>query len=621
MIKLNKETVVVFSYEELKEVLENENEYSYIYLGDNIVLSGGIGISNSKTNVVIDGTYEYTRYEFTVQKKLGSKDGIYLSANKTSKVIVKNMKITGYNYYGVIYVPENSLYSNVEIEYINIEYEGPQLSYNPVGLTRILNSIITINKNYADGNEVAECNKIEIGGFTTIIHKSTANSAFWFRNANPFFTILTGATVYFTSVSRELFYGTNELNFSINKGAYFFVTSNNGLAYGTYGTKLTLIDENAYLSITKTGYNGTYATWYSYGDITVEKGATLKIINDYENITNLNYNIYFSGTGAGIILNNPYQIVLYNKIANVIYSKSEAVFEMSFSRINLFDKAINIIEDISEENLPTYSWYKEEGISEISGTFTNSETSVLDNNYTEEELENLPDINNFNIHNKKIISIGTFSFVVAPLTDTDIALSGKTESYASILIKYENITGYIKADENGEFSYNFDTPLKVGTVITFICKLYENVIYYTKKIEIVYSGELKIESATKYFEFDLYAISKSPVICPKLNALVVNVVDSRINSSDWKLYASVNHDLETEDGKVLENSIIFLDESGKIEVLSKTPTLVYTGKNNEGKILKTSVTFEEEKGILLQVLEPLENNTSYFADIIWTIEE
>lgn len=460
MIKLNKETVVVFSYEELKEVLENENEYSYIYLGDNILLSGGIGISSSKTNIVIDGTYEYTRYEFTDQKKLGSKDGIYLSANKTSKVTVKNMKITGYNYYGIIYVPENSLYSNVEIEYINIEYEGPQLSYNPVGLTRILNSIITINKNYADGNEVAECNKIEIGGFTTIIHKSTANSAFWFRNENPSFTILTGATVYFTSVSRELFYGTNELKFSINKGAYLFVTSNNGLAYGTYGTKLTLIDENAYLSITKTGYNGTYATWYSYGVITVEKGATLKIINDYENITNLNYNIYFSGTGAGLILNNPYQVVLYNKMANVIYCKSEAVFEMSFSRINLFDKAISIIEDISEENLPTYSWYKEEGISEISGTFTNSVTSVLNNNYTDEELKNLPEINNFNIHNKKIISIGTFSFVVAPLTDTDIALSGKTESYASILIKYENITGYIKSDENGEFSYTFDTPQK-----------------------------------------------------------------------------------------------------------------------------------------------------------------
>lgn len=162
---------------------------------------------------------------------------------------------------------------------------------------------------------------------------------------------------------------------------------------------------------------------------------------------------------------------------------------------------------------------------------------------------------------------------------------------------------------------------KVGTVITFICKLYENVIYYTKKIEIVYGGELKIESATKYFEFDLYAISKNPVICPKLNALVVNIVDSRINSSDWKLYASLNHDLEAGDGKVLENSIIFIDESGKIETLSKIPTLVYIGKNNEGKILKTSVTFEEEKGILLQVLEPLENNTSYFADIIWTIEE
>lgn len=621
MIIINQNTVVVFTSSELKEALENDNGYTYIYLGSDITLSSGIAISNKKSEVIIDGTYNNVMYNYIDQKKLGTSDGIYVTGAFTSKVTVKNINITGYNYYGVIYVPEASAYKNTTIEYSKVTYVGPQISYNPMGITRFLDSVITIKDNYASGNEVAECNQIEIGGNTTIIHNSTGNSSFWFRNSSPSFTILSGASVYFTSKARELFYGVTDLVFTISKNASFYVSAYNGLAYGTFGTGTTIIDENATFSLNKTHYSGSYPTWYSYGTITLNKGSTLNIINNYENITSSNYNILFSGNGSGLILNNPEKVVLYNSVGNVISARNNSIFDFTYNRINLFNTAISITDDISKDTLPTYSWYKSSELSKVSGTFTSAKTTVVSNNYTEEEMKNLPSLSNFNIIDKKILSIGTFFFCINPITEKDTTISGMTRANASILIEYEDSSVVVNADENGDFSYSYSIPLPVGTVITFTCKYYEDLLYYTKQVEVVYNGELLLDSATKSFQFDTYAINKNPVICPRLTNLSVRVIDSRINSSDWKLYAAINHEMESDYGIVLSDSLVFVDESGDIKSLSDTPTLVYTGKNNGGSTTTTDITWEENKGILLRLNDPLENNVKYSAQIIWTIEE
>ena len=94
-----------------------------------------------------------------------------------------------------------------------------------------------------------------------------------------------------------------------------------------------------------------------------------------------------------------------------------------------------------------------------------------------------------------------------------------------------------------------------------------------------------------------------------------------MNSSEWKLYATINHDMESVSGEKLKNSLVFVDDTGNMTVLSDTPTLVYTGKNNGGETLTTVVEWEEQKGILLQLIDPLINNENYDAEITWTIEE
>lgn len=138
------------------------------------------------------------------------------------------MDITGNNYYGIIYVPESASYKDIIIEYNKITYNGPQISFQPTGLTRSINSNISINNTFlTNGGEDAECNKLEIGSNTTITHNSKGNSAFWFRNSNPSLTIL----------------------------------------------------ENANLTINQTTYRRSYTVWYSYGPLTINENAALTIIN------------------------------------------------------------------------------------------------------------------------------------------------------------------------------------------------------------------------------------------------------------------------------------------------------------------------------------------------------
>ena len=621
MTIINENTVVVTSASELKEALEKDNTYTYIYFGNNITLESGITISKNKNNIVIDGTYNNITYEFTDQKKLGTGDTINISSPTITNVTVKNLKITGYNYYGVIYVPDACGYKNTTVEYNNITYQGPQISFNPYGLTRFINANVTIEDSYATGNEVAECNQIEIGGNTTITHKSTGNSTFWFRNANQSFTILKDANVKITSEKRELFYGVTNLKFTISKNASLYLTTYNGLAYGTNGTETTVIDENALLSIIKTNYSGSYATWYSYGTITLNTNSSLIITNDYPNITDNNYNISFQGTNSGLYLNNPNKVILYNSKANIFNTSATIPFSFSYSRINMFDKVIPYSGDISKDNLPTYSWYKNNGSSTINGTFSSTKTTISTNNYTEEELKVLPDLANFNFPNKKILSIGTVPLRLNAITDKNTNMSGITDPNASILIEYNDVSTIVKANEEGIFSYDYQETLDVGTVISFIVKNYDTVLYYNKTVEIVYSGELTLDTVTKYFEFKLSSISDNLLLYPRLNDLIITVTDSRVNSSPWRLYATINHDLESDDGIILKDSLVYVNDLGEISVLSSTPTLVYTGESNGGLLKVTNISWNENEGILFQLKDYLENKKEYKAEITWILEE
>lgn len=619
MIIIDENTVVVNSFSELKSALEETNTYTYIYLNEDITLTSGIRIASNKTSVTIDGTYNNVRHKYIDMKSTSGTNAIYVNNANPSEIVVKNMDVTGYNYYGIVYIPESSTYQNTTLEYNNITYVGTQCIFNPYGISRIIDSNITIQDSYSVGNEVAECNKVYIGGNTTINHTSTSNSSFWFRNTNPTLTILENAIVNFTSTNRELLYGVNNLTFTIEENAYFSVTTKNGFAYGSNGTGVTNILKNATFILKQTGTNGSYPAWYSYGSITVNEGATLDIKNNYTGITSSNYNIYFYGNNLNFNITNPKKVVLYNSITNIIYASGTVNFNFSFDRLNLFNTSINLNNNITLNTLPTYSWYKD-NISNIVGTFTSSVTTITSNNFTIEELATLPALSNFNFPNKKIMSIGTYEIINNIVTNKSKKLYGKSESNSSILISYNDINDVIKVDSDGDYTYSFNDLLDVGTVITITGKSYNDVIYVTKKIIVIENGNLVLVSTPSNIDFVLNPISLDPLLLPRKEETKIIVTDNRIEGSAWKLYASIDRELTSKTGKVLVDSLVFVNRTGNITKLSVDNLLIYT-ENDYVKDKTTTITWDNDKGILVNIVDKIDINEEYSANITFSIEE
>lgn len=623
MTKIDEHTVVVYSIEELKSVLEETNTYNYIYLGANVTLKTGITIASSKETITIDGTYNDITYTYEDMNSVGSGDTISVRNAKNKKVIVKNMNVIGHNYYGIIYVPENNALQNIVIEYNNITYNGPQITYHPTGLSRYVNCNITIITSYATANEVAECNRIELGGKTTIMHNSTIDSMFWFRgNTDPYFKVLESASITLTSQARELFYGVTNLALTIAENASMSLTTKNGVGYNNYATNYVLIDKSATLSITQTGQNGGYPTWYCNGPFIMNDNSSLHIINQYSNPSTSNYNLYLMTTNASLTWNNPKEVVLYNRNADVIYTNSTIPFQFTFSRINMWNKASDISNAGSIDDKPIYAWYKNLELSNISGTISPTTTVIQSNNYTTEELTHLPNLSNFVIPGKKVISIGTLRLMIGYITDQSTIIQGYTEPNSDVEISYLKTTNQVVSNNDGLFASTLSEPLPIGTVVSFLANKKNSFLYQSKQVEVIYSGELTLDQVPQTIQFILNPISLDPLLCPRDKHIEIIVSDSRIESTNWKLYASIQNNLTSSNSYTLPNALVFINSDNDMIVLSSTPTLIYTGESNNGTIKITKISWNTNKGILFHpTQEPLQNGETYSTTIIWSISE
>ena len=144
-----------------------------------------------------------------------------------------------------------------------------------------------------------------------------------------------------------------------------------------------------------------------------------------------------------------------------------------------------------------------------------------------------------------------------------------------------------------------------------------------KTLRLVPSGSLELKSAPTKIEFQRPVIQTDPVILGrKEESMQIEVIDGRVISKEWYLYAYIDSELKTSDGKYsLPNSLIFMEADGNIHTLGKEPTLVYTGVGNEGMAKTTIINWSQKQGILFKVIEPLYNGETYSAEIHWMLVE
>lgn len=127
---------------------------------------------------------------------------------------------------------------------------------------------------------------------------------------------------------------------------------------------------------------------------------------------------------------------------------------------------------------------------------------------------------------------------------------------------------------------------------------------------------------TKIFNFSLVPISSNPIIFVKSESISLVVVDSRINSFEWKIYAYMEKPLTSQNGYTLPVVLVFKKLDDETISLNETPSLVFNGTNNNGDAKRILITWSKEKEPLLDLTNNvLEANEEYFAKVIFLLEE
>ena len=614
---INDNTVVVNNSEELKQVLSETNNYTYIYFGSDITLTSGFTINSNKKEVVIDGTYNNVKYTYI--NNLTESTDVINASTSNRKIILKNMNIVSSHTYGVVYVQSHPNHSNLLVEYNNVNFNGVELSCNYYGTTKIIDSLISgSDTNNVTVKKICDSNRIIIGGNTTITSNSTVNPVFFFNDVIPsYIKIVPNSHVNITT-NEELMNGTNKLDLIVGHGAEFLLTTGNGFSITTtHGARNVLIEEMANFTFIEKSHQ-RIPMWSIFGNLTVKEGASFSVINTYMKTPSDNYNIYFKGSNQKIIFDNPKYINIYTKNANVMYTNNPINFSFKFSRINMWIYALDYLDACTLDDTPAYYWYKENSPSEINGTFDKDTTTITSHNFTESELNLLTDLNSFSFQNIKILTIGMLKINIHPINSSNNTISGHTIAYSKVLIEYDTKRLITTANEEGLFEIDIDSAVPDNTRVKITSCL--NGCYTERKVNIPFDGELTLLKTTENIPFSTIPVSYNPIILHKKNMTVITVVDSRVNSTKWKLYISYINPMISGD-KVLIDSLKFKKFDNELINLATNKQLIYESNSNSGNVEVSNITFSTDKGLLLIPRKNLLIDEDYCTLIIWSVEE
>ena len=115
--------------------------------------------------------------------------------------------------------------------------------------------------------------------------------------------------------------------------------------------------------------------------------------------------------------------------------------------------------------------------------------------------------------------------------------------------------------------------------------------------------------------------SINPIILPKQKENIVTVIDSRLNSTNWKLYINYTNPMMEVSGKVLIDSLIFKKFNNEEIDLKTNKKLIFESSDSGGNVNVSNVTFSIDKGLFLKPSKDLLEGEDYSTKIIWSVEE
>ncbi len=397
MIIIDESAVAVETENELRDVLEKENTITTVYFANDITLTKGINVLGSKQQLTIDGLYPLDGtgkiHTYTDMNSTSYTDTICISTPSSINITVRNLNVTGRNYYGIVCVAERDYLTGVVVAYENLTYTGPQPTYHPSGLSVYKDVTITLtNAPLVVANEVAETYRLKISGKSTIVTPSVGLSAFWFRGYgnDPYLEISEGADVS-VSTAQDVIYTSKPVKIMIGKSAKFTVNTKYGMFRNASHQAASIsVGASAAFKVTQTNVNGSVSTVYCRGNFDIGENATVKIIADYDGAAPI---IRFNTSSAALNINNPRTVFLYSKSTPCLSFEQSTPVKIACGKIDFWLTSPTLDGNGGTDVQPLYSWYKVGGDNlSISATATNNQTSVTESNLTAEDAAALPDI-------------------------------------------------------------------------------------------------------------------------------------------------------------------------------------------------------------------------------------
>ena len=617
---LDENSIIVYDYKELKQALSENNTYTTIYLGNDIATdNSGAVINAAKESVIIDGRppgeedqpgYTLTQYTST---DINYTFRIASTNKNTKEAVLRNLTITGGNYYGIISVQAEG----VLLVHDQVHYSGPQPVYNRGGTTRFTDSTYLLKTTGGIAtNELAETKHAEFGGVVTVNAPSTANSILYLVDTASSLTLLEGADV------------------SINTNYYFIYT-------GGYTPTVTMA-AGSRLNLASSRFGMTYAdqrisTFVMAEDAeliidlkTTESYAALRISKLFQMEPDSRMTIVRTGTagiplrftnaGAKGIFNRPGRVLLYSSAGVPLRFTGAGTLEVTTSAINAW-KAVAWPLTETIDQLPDHIWNKAgDEVLTLTGTYTEAVNNRLEHNLAvTDPVVSLLNAANFNLEKNQLIAFGSIGLTIDGVQTGTPAFTGVTEPEADLRADYyaddhtvQTVTGTADAAGTYELPVTKGPLLKDSTVslITGANRLYLR----QQKTVGTDPGRLQLLSVPSRLFFEETVIPEQTKLIRRQDndSFRLRILDSREEVSPWRL------DVWLEGLPEFGGTVIFKDQNDQIEAINEMPLTIYHQIEETGG--EQIISWQADEGILLQVSPGnVYSDLEYQTTIHWSL--
>lgn len=618
-----------------------------IYLTNDIqIILGGIAVNVGWTNFTIVGhpkgepETRYSIIDFSLATT--TQANCIVVAIPNANITLREVNITGRNYYGTFTVTNSSLYSGVTITFDRVSYTGPQPTYNRWGITRYIDSTIVVKSNGgATPQEVGEVNRVELGGSTRLEKTEGTESMLWFPSNNVsgrYLKVLPGADVTVvnstTGTYNDFLYieGTPSVPLTIGEGASLSVTTRDGFARGTTYVDSIAIGNGGSLKVSQTGDPSNKATIFVDSSLVVGTDATLDVQRS-ANSRSAGL-IRFYKSGAKLTINDPRRVQLYNPFGVLVtWEQGGGELSGTVESVNMWSTPPTGGYSNSMDNMPTSIWNRNGGAPmKLSATSSSSgvtavsllkpDGAAIDDFPVQAPLSPAT----FNTYAAYMMVMGSYHLACDDVHASDPAVAGQAEQGAVLKVQYEK--GGIQtlagsADSGGFFSVGIpDSPLSVGSTVLVLSHASYLKARQAKTVLEDDVGVLRFKDVPASLPFVTTTLSGQPHIVSRQNAdWTLSVEDTRGSGSRWTLQTRIDHPLSaTVNGEtyLLPNALVYVDSDGTDHILNSELTTIE--QRVTGASPQTDIQWGANRGVLVWAdAASARKSMTYSTTIEWSL--